>query len=168
MRPMMARTSRNLIVRAYAESMALLIYSVLRILLVVAAGAVLYLLGLRSWLLVLAAVLVGAGLSYVLLEGPRRKAADAVAARRAGGDRFSRALADEAAEEDAEADSMARLRREARSEPVRSGGAEEQGGQQDQAEGELEESGVPQDSDEVATGGPAEDPAREDHDHRRQ
>jgi hypothetical protein len=152
--------------------MALLIYSVLRIVLVVGAGAVLYLLGLRSWLLVLGAVLLGAGLSYVLLEAPRRRAAESMAARRADGDRFSRALAEEAADEDAEADSIsgADLAERARSGGAeqRSGGAEQEGAPEQEPEGELEEAGVLEHDDQVAPGGAAEDPARQDDHHRSQ
>ena len=55
--------------------MALLVYTLLRVLLVVAAGGLLYLLGLRGLLLVVMAVVVGALLSYVLLKGPRAQAA---------------------------------------------------------------------------------------------
>ncbi len=158
--------------------MALLIYSVLRIVLVVGAGAVLYLLGLRSWLLVLGAVLLGAGLSYVLLEVPRRRAAESMAARRADGDRFSKALAEEAADEDAEADSIAGadLAERARSagaertpsagaERTPSAGAEQEGAAEDQPERELKEAGVLEHDDQVTPGRTAEDPAREDHRH---
>lgn len=151
--------------------MALLIYSVLRIVLVVGAGAVLYLLGLRSWLLVLGAVLLGAGLSYVLLEVPRRRAAESMAARRADGDRFSKALAEEAADEDAEADSIAGADlaepRPAGAERTPSGG-EQEGAAEDEPERELEEAGVLEHDDQVAPGGTTEDPAREDHHHRSQ
>ncbi len=158
--------------------MALLIYSVLRIVLVVGAGAVLYLLGLRSWLLVLGAVLLGAGLSYVLLEVPRRRAAESMAARRADGDRFSKALAEEAADEDAEADSIAGadLAKQPRSagaertpsagaERAPSAGAEQEGTPEDQPERELEEAGVLEHDDQVTPGGTAEDPACEDRHH---
>lgn len=56
--------------------MPLLVYTLLRVLLVVAAGGLLYLLGMRGALLVIAAVLVGAMLSYAVLGGPRRRAAE--------------------------------------------------------------------------------------------
>lgn len=55
--------------------MPLLTYTLLRVLLVVVAGAVLYLLGMRGVLLVAVAVLVGALLSFLLLKGPRDRAA---------------------------------------------------------------------------------------------
>lgn len=55
--------------------MSLIVYTLLRVLLVVAAGALLYLAGMRGVLLVAVAVLVGAMLSFVLLKGPRDRAA---------------------------------------------------------------------------------------------
>ncbi len=58
--------------------MPLLVYTLLRIALVIAAGGVLYLLGLRGLLLVGLAVVVGALLSYVLLPAQRRDAAGAL------------------------------------------------------------------------------------------
>lgn len=83
--------------------MALLTYTLLRIALVVAAGAVLYLLGVRSWLLVVLAVLMGAGLSYVLLDTQRRAAAGALERRMGGGPtRLERNVDRYAEEEDAE------------------------------------------------------------------
>lgn len=54
--------------------MPLLVYTLLRLLLIVLAAGVLYLLGLRDLLLVVVAVVVGALLSYLLLSGPRRRA----------------------------------------------------------------------------------------------
>lgn len=54
--------------------MPLLVYTLLRVLLVVASGGVLYLLGMRGLLLVVVAVVVGALLSYLLLSGPRKAA----------------------------------------------------------------------------------------------
>ncbi|GAB2614235.1 DUF4229 domain-containing protein [Pseudactinotalea suaedae] len=55
--------------------MPLLIYTLLRVLLVVVAGGALYLLGMRGLLLVVVAVVVGALLSFLLLKGPRDRAA---------------------------------------------------------------------------------------------
>jgi hypothetical protein len=46
-------------------------YSIGRLVVFLVAAAVLALLGLRSWLLVLAALLVSMPLSYVVLRGPR-------------------------------------------------------------------------------------------------
>lgn len=90
--------------------MALLRYSVLRIVLVVGAGALLYLLGLRSWALVLAAIIVGAGLSYVALDGPRRAAAGELQSRGIGRtSRIEQDIAAEDAREDAEAEAAEAL-----------------------------------------------------------
>lgn len=54
-------------------------YSLLRIALVLAAGGVLYLLGLRSWLLAVLAIAVGAMLGYILLPSQRDKAVESFA-----------------------------------------------------------------------------------------
>ncbi|WP_420112487.1 DUF4229 domain-containing protein [Pseudactinotalea sp.] len=54
--------------------MSLLVYTLLRMLLVVAAGGLLYLAGLRGLLLVAVAVLVGALLSFLLLKPHRDRA----------------------------------------------------------------------------------------------
>lgn len=85
--------------------MALLTYTLLRVALVVGAGALLYLLGVRNWLLVVLAVVIGAGLSYVLLHGPRHAAASDLE-QRAGGRRTRMELSVErdGAEEDAQFD----------------------------------------------------------------
>lgn len=55
--------------------MPLFVYTLLRVLLVVAAGGLLYLAGLRGLLLVAVAIVVGALLSFLLLKGPRDRAA---------------------------------------------------------------------------------------------
>ncbi|WP_277050958.1 DUF4229 domain-containing protein [Ruania albidiflava] len=81
--------------------MPVLVYSLLRILLIVAAGAGLYLAGMRGWLLVVVAVLVGAGLSYVLLDKQRRASAEWLAARGRGHTRLEDRLTSDADEEDA-------------------------------------------------------------------
>lgn len=60
---------------SYAGAVPLLVYTLLRVLLVVVAGGLLYLLGMRGLLLVVVAVVVGALLSYVLLKGQREQAA---------------------------------------------------------------------------------------------
>ncbi|HLS24668.1 MAG TPA: DUF4229 domain-containing protein [Beutenbergiaceae bacterium] len=85
--------------------MALLTYTLMRLGLVLGAGAVLYVLGVRSWLLVVLAVLMGAGLSYVLLD-PQRQAAARTLERRMGGQptRVERSVERYAEEEDAELD----------------------------------------------------------------
>lgn len=56
--------------------MPLLVYTLLRVLLVVAAGGLLYLLGLRGLLLVVVAVVLGALLSYLLLGRHRNRAVE--------------------------------------------------------------------------------------------
>lgn len=78
--------------------MPVLVYSVLRILLIVAAGLGLYLAGMRGVLLVAAAVLIGAGLSYVLLDRFRRASA-AWLQERGGGrpSKFAEAMGSDAA-----------------------------------------------------------------------
>ncbi|MGC0143008.1 DUF4229 domain-containing protein [Pseudactinotalea sp. Z1732] len=85
--------------------MPLLTYTLLRVALVVGAGALLYVLGVRSWLLVVLAVLIGAGLSYVLLAGPRQAAADDLE-RRTGGrpTNLEKSLARDGDDEDAQFD----------------------------------------------------------------
>lgn len=87
--------------------MPLLTYTSLRVALVVGAGALLYVLGVRSWLLVVLAVLIGAGLSYVLLAGPRQAAADDLE-RRTGGrpTNLEKSLARDGDDEDAQFDAL--------------------------------------------------------------
>ena len=58
--------------------MRLLVYTLLRVLLVLASAGVLYLLGMRSWLLWLAAIVIGALLSYLLLRTQGRAAAEVI------------------------------------------------------------------------------------------
>ncbi|WP_152187486.1 DUF4229 domain-containing protein [Georgenia satyanarayanai] len=82
--------------------MPILRYTLLRLALVAGAFALLWLLGLRGWLVAVVAVVVGAMLSYLLL--PRQ--ADAAAAviaerRRRTADSLDEAIAQDAAEEDA-------------------------------------------------------------------
>lgn len=62
--------------------MPLVIYTVLRLALFAGALGLLYLAGLRSWLLVGVAALAAFALSYVLLGGPRDAAATWLAGRR--------------------------------------------------------------------------------------
>ena len=81
--------------------MPVLVYSLLRLLLVVAAGGGLYLAGMRGLLLVIAAVLVGAGLSYVLLDRFRRASGEWLASRGRGKTRWEDRLASDADDEDA-------------------------------------------------------------------
>lgn len=83
--------------------MPLLTYTAMRIALVLGAGALLWVLGVRGWLLLVLSVVIGAGLSYVLLDGPRRAAANELQ-RRTGGEptALERAVARDDDEEDAQ------------------------------------------------------------------
>lgn len=81
--------------------MPVLVYSLLRLLLVVAAGGGLYLAGMRGLLLVVGAVLVGAGLSYVLLDRFRRASGEWLSSRGRGRTRWEDRLASDADDEDA-------------------------------------------------------------------
>lgn len=116
--------------------MRLLVYSVLRLVLLAAALGLGYLLGLRSWLLVLVAAVIAALAAYVLLPGPRDAAAAQLAAglggRRARGPRPD----EDAAYEDAVVDRA----------------AESSEGERDaeqHAVGEFDEAGPAQDDDQV-------------------
>lgn len=53
-------------------------YSILRLTLLVAVGAVLWVLGARGWLWLLLTALISVTLSYVLLKLPREQAAQAI------------------------------------------------------------------------------------------
>ncbi|WNB85934.1 DUF4229 domain-containing protein [Cellulomonas sp. ATA003] len=90
--------------------MPLVTYSALRIALLAACFGLGYLAGLRTWLLLIVATLVAWGLSYVLLRGPRDRAALYLAERaerRASGHRFSAHAESDAAHEDAVVDGAA-------------------------------------------------------------
>ncbi|WP_341360236.1 DUF4229 domain-containing protein [Georgenia sp. M64] len=84
--------------------MRLVVYSLLRLLMVLAAAGVLYLVGLRSWALWAAAIVVAALVSYVVLGRQRAAAAAVLAAHdptRGATDRLARAGDADAAYEDA-------------------------------------------------------------------
>lgn len=81
--------------------MPVLAYSLLRILLIVAAGGGLYLAGMRGVLLLVGAVLVGALLSYVLLDRFRRASAEWLSSRGRGRTRWEDRLSSDADDEDA-------------------------------------------------------------------
>lgn len=83
--------------------MPVVTYTALRLGLLAAAAVVLYLLGMRGWLLVLVAALVGWGLSYLLLARQRDAAARSLAARDARR-RAARGTDEDTLAEDAEAD----------------------------------------------------------------
>lgn len=97
--------------RAYPGRVPLVTYSALRIVLLAACFGLGYLAGLRTWLLLLVATLVAWGVSYVLLGGPRDRAALYLAdraERRASGHRFSAAAESDAEHEDAVVDEATR------------------------------------------------------------
>ena len=86
--------------------MPFIIYSVLRLALIVAVGFVLYLVGMRGWLLGVVAVLVALLVSYLALRRQREAAALYIATRRtdrqtSGVQLNARLDRDNAAEDDA-------------------------------------------------------------------
>lgn len=142
--------------------MRLLVYTLLRVLLVLASAGVLYLLGMRSWLLWLTAVVVGALLSYLLLRTQGRAAAEVISqlsplreerptfSPGAEADAaYEDGLVDEAEHTGAPAEDHSTLEREPEAE--------------EHAVGQLEQPGVPQDHDEVAARGTAEDHPGDPH-----
>ena len=133
--------------------MNLVLYSVLRILVFLAALGLGYVLGLRSWLLVLVAVVLAAAASYVFLRGPR----DAAVTELASGAerRRDRPAVDADAEHEDAADEAERRRADARAASGREGDPE------DKAVDQLEEPRVAQDEHEVAPGGAGEHTSRE-------
>lgn len=87
--------------------MPVVTYSLLRLAVFVVALVGLWLAGMGSWLLVVVAAVVAAALSYVLFGKQRAAAAQWLADRRApGAPRFSRAVEEDAAAEDAVADRL--------------------------------------------------------------
>src|SRR5699024_1836212 len=93
--------------------MPVLVYSLLRILLIVIAGAGLYLAGMRGLLLVVVAVLVGAALSYLVLDPYRRASAQWLQSRGKGHTRMEDRLESDAEAEDALLDEQEQHEREA-------------------------------------------------------
>src|SRR5699024_5623600 len=92
--------------------MPVLVYSLLRILLIVIAGAGLYLAGMRGLLLVVVAVLVGAALSYLVLDNYRRASAQWLQSRGKGHTRMEDRLESDAEAEDALLDEQEQHERE--------------------------------------------------------
>ncbi len=87
--------------------MPVVTYSLLRLGVFVLAIVGLWLAGMGGWLLVVVAAVVAAALSYVLFGRQRVAAAQWIADRRApGAPRFSRAVEEDAAAEDAIADRL--------------------------------------------------------------
>jgi hypothetical protein len=101
----------------YPGVVPVVVYSVLRLLLFGAALGVLWLAGLRGWLLVLLAAVLALMLSYLTLRGPREAAsrflAERAEHRARTGERFSREIEDDAAAEDAALDAASDDRPEA-------------------------------------------------------
>lgn len=142
--------------------MPLLTYTLLRLGFMFAVGVVLYLLGVRSWLLLALSILMGAGLSYVLLARPRQSAAEDLE-RRTGGrpTRLERAVDADAEDEDAQ------LAGAGAGTPSRAASADEhrhgQGESEHDADGQLQHPGAGQDPDQVRAPGAGQDPAGEQH-----
>ncbi|SNS90855.1 Protein of unknown function [Micrococcales bacterium KH10] len=87
--------------------MPFLIYSAWRLLLLFASAAGLYWAGMRGWLLWVVAVFVALLASYALLNSPRTRAAEYLAARRVrrdSGHRFTPQQEEDFADEDAAID----------------------------------------------------------------
>ena len=90
--------------------MPFIIYSVLRLALIGVLGVVLYAVGVRDLLLPLLAIVLALMLSYLVLGKQREAAAVYLAGRKqtrdATGERFSRAVTDDAAFEDNQVDTV--------------------------------------------------------------
>ncbi|TRW44449.1 DUF4229 domain-containing protein [Georgenia yuyongxinii] len=143
--------------------MRLLVYTVLRLLLVLAAAGVLYLIGMRSWLLWVTAVVVGALISYLVLRPQGRAAAEVIAELsplREDRPTFSAAAEDDAAYEDALVDDAlvddagSAVAGPATTTSATAAGRrlESQADPEQHAVAELEEPGVAQDHDQVPPG----------------
>lgn len=144
--------------------MRLLVYTLLRLLLVLAAAGVLYLLGMRSWLLWVTAVVIGALLSYLVLRPQGRAAAEVIAELsplREERPRFSDNAAEDAAYEDALLDDAVGHGGGPGGTATTSSGLEREPDAEEHAVAELEEPGVAQHHDEVAPGGTGEHDARD-------
>ena len=90
--------------------MPFIIYSVLRLALIGVLGVVLYLVGVRDLLLPVLAIVLALMVSYLVLGKQREAAAVYLAGRKttrdATGERFSQAVADDAAFEDRQVDTV--------------------------------------------------------------
>ncbi len=141
--------------------MRLLVYSLLRVVLVLASAGVLYLFGMRSWLLWVVAVVVGALLSYLLLRPQGRAAAEVIAQLsplREERPTFSESAQADAAYEDALVDAAERPEPADGAAPAPEGSStlEREPDAEEDAVPQLEQPGVAQDHDEVAPDRPAE------------
>lgn len=90
--------------------MPFIIYSVLRLALILVLGVILYAVGLRDLLLPVVAIVLALMVSYLVLTKQREAAAVYLAGRKktreVTGERFSRAVEDDAALEDSEVDTV--------------------------------------------------------------
>ncbi|GAA1975567.1 hypothetical protein GCM10009718_09570 [Isoptericola halotolerans] len=89
-----------------------MIYTVLRLLLFAVALGVGYLVGLRSWLLLLVAIVVAFGVAYLVLtkqkDAAARWLAERAERRRAGQEGLDRVIDEDAAAEDSAVDEASR------------------------------------------------------------
>lgn len=126
--------------------MPLIVYSALRLAVLAVAMAGLWAAGMGGWLLVVVAALAAWAISYVVLAGPRDRAALWLAARaerrRAAGTRFSPGVDADAAAEDAEAQGLSGRAADGVDGPA---GSQGQAEPQQDAVGELERGGAGQD-----------------------
>jgi len=157
----------------------IVIYSLLRLGLFGLCVWLLWSLGFGSWLSILLAAFLAWALSYVLLAGPRDRAALRIAQQvqaradaRAAGHRFPANVEEDAAVEDAivdaaEPDLEAEPTAEVEAEPtaeVRS--SERETETEERAVGELEHPGEPEDLDQQTTVRPGDDGGAEQDDRR--
>jgi len=82
------------------------LYSLYRVALIVVAAVVLYLVGMRGWLLGVVAVVVALCASYLLLNGPRTRASADIARRREHRKALAAANLVERSEDEAEEDAQ--------------------------------------------------------------
>lgn len=137
--------------------MALLRYSLLRLLVLLASLALLYLVGARGWLWLILSVVVAAGVSYLVLPRQRDAAAGTLQAR-AQERREHAKLGDADAEaEDAAIDAAGGSHADG------GGSAQPQGEGEAEGDHELQSAHVPQHADEVDSAHTGPDDAGEGH-----
>jgi len=141
----------------------LFVYSLLRVGIILACAVVLYLLGMRSWLLWGSAVVVGAMVSFLVLRRQHAEAAQVLSQYdplRAQRPRFSREAEEDAAYEDAAVDAAGEG--SAAGEPAGKSAGEDSEGEADAEEESVDELETPrpgEDGDEVPPARPGEDRA---------
>lgn len=86
--------------------MPFVLYSLYRVALIVVAAVVLYVVGMRGWLLGVVAVVVALCASYLLLNGPRTRAGAYLAERREHRKALAAANAVERSEDEQEEDAQ--------------------------------------------------------------